>query len=91
MRPHDVIEPRQLDLQHLFVKKQQRSQRLILRGGRHPPLYRQIGQKGLNLRATHLGRVSQPVKADEALDPSQIGFFSPVAEVFEADPLADKV
>ena len=32
LRPHHVLHPRQVPAQHLLVKKQQRRQRLVLRG-----------------------------------------------------------
>ena len=69
---HHLIQPRQLHLQHLFVKVQNRRFGLVLRRCRHLPVYRQVGQKGSHLRRTHLRRVPLIMKQDEAAHPIQI-------------------
>lgn len=87
LRPGDGVHPGQLHAQHLPVQEQQRRQRLPVGADRHPPLARQPGEKGLNLRPTHLGRVTQPVKPDEGAAPVHIGLFGAQAVMQGADAL----
>jgi hypothetical protein len=66
---HHAIQPRQIDLQHLAVKKQQRGQRLVLRRGRHTTDGGEMRQECFDLRAAHLSRMFLAVKENEAANP----------------------
>ena len=50
---YHIADPRQIDIQHAFVEKQQRRQRLALRGGRNIPVLRQVAQEVLHFLAAH--------------------------------------
>jgi hypothetical protein len=48
--------------QHRPVKKEQSCQGLVLGGGAHPLLCRQMAQEGIDLRLPHLARMAHLVK-----------------------------
>ncbi len=77
----DVVHPRKLLPQHLAIQKQQRSQSLILRGGRHSSLAREVGQERNDLLCAHLGRMTLAAPVDEALDPPHIALFGAITIV----------
>ena len=87
----DLVEPGQIDIQHLAVKKQQGRQRLILRRRRHPPLHRKMSQKSLNLDRPHLARVALAVEEDEAFYPLKILCFGADAVMLDAQAIAHLV
>lgn len=91
LRPHHVIEPRQLDFQNLLVEEQQGSQCLPLSGGADITIARQTGQERLDLGLSHLVPVSLVMKQDEALDPVEIGHFGAQAVVLDADASANTI
>lgn len=91
LRPHHVIEPRQLDFQNLLVEEQQGSQCLPLSGGADIAIARQMGQECLDLGLSHLVRVSLVMKQDEALDPAEIGRFGAQTVVLDADASANTI
>src|SRR5437667_3856782 len=84
----DVVEPRELDLEHLAVEEEQRLQGLVLRGGAHLAVHREVGQELLDCGRAELTRVSAPVKADVTPHPLQISLLSAQREVARAHPLA---
>ena len=47
-----------------------------------------MGEKGLDFRCAHFGRVAHVVEVDVALDPMGVGFFRADGVVFEADGIA---
>ena len=61
-RPRHIVQPRQIDAEHLPVKKQQRRERLALGRRRDASIDRQIGKECLHFRPTHLARMSFPVE-----------------------------
>jgi len=64
-----LVEPRQLPPQHMLVQKQQSAARLVLRGGAHPGLHRQGGEKGLHILGPELAWVAFAVVQNESPDP----------------------
>lgn len=68
----DIAQPWQLDLQHISIKKQDRTQSLILGGRRNVALTGEIAEKGCELIATNVTRVALAVKEDEPPDPLDI-------------------
>jgi len=89
LRLLDLVEPRQLGTQHLFVEKEQRALGLILRGCGHPAFDRQRGQERFDVGRPQLGRVAPAMEDDEALDPVAIGLLGADAVMPDPDPLAD--
>jgi hypothetical protein len=78
---YDVVDPLDLDLEHLLVKEGERAERLVLGGSGDVPDCRQVGEKCADLCFTHLGRVPLAMKQDEPLDPAQIGILCAEAVV----------
>ena len=68
---HDSVEPGQFDVQDLLAEKQQRGQSLVLRGGRHLAIDRQVREERLDLCRGHVGRMAHAVEQDEAPRPQQ--------------------
>jgi hypothetical protein len=64
LRALKVIHPLKLLAQNFTVKKNQRAQRLVLRGGRDFFVNRQVIQKLFHLGPAHLRRVPFPMKED---------------------------
>jgi len=63
----------------MAVQKKQRRKRLVLSRGADLLLDGQMGQKGVDLRLGHLGRMADVVEMDESLDPVAIGLLGPAA------------
>lgn len=81
----DVVEPGQVNLQHLAVQEEEGAQRLVLGGGGNSAVDGQGGEKRRDLRGTHLGRVPLAVEEDVALDPLDVGLLRLPAVVAGAD------
>ena len=62
-------------LQNLALEEKQRTEGLILGGGRDVAVNSQVGNESLDFGAAHFFRVAFVVEEDEALDPVQIGVF----------------
>src|SRR5262245_4271291 len=71
---HDVIEPGQLDSEHLAIEEQERAQRLILGGSRHAALDGERAEEARHLWSAELGGMALAVKEDVAPDPGDAGF-----------------
>src|SRR5207253_1771507 len=84
----DVVEPRELDPEHVAVEEEQRLQRLVLRGGAHLAVHREVGQESLDCGRAELTRVPALVKTDVTPHPLQISLLSAQREVARAHPLA---
>ena len=82
----DVIQPGQVYIEHLLLKEKQRRLGLILRGGRHLALHRQIAEECLNLCGPHLFGMPLAVEENEAPRPVRIGLFGADAVVQRPDP-----
>jgi hypothetical protein len=89
--PDDVVEPRQLDAEHLAVEKEQGAQGLVLGGGGDFPLNGERGQEGGDLCGTHLGGVALAVEEDVALDPVDVRLLGAPAVLAGLDGLADAI
>src|SRR4029079_14975055 len=80
----DVLEPRELPIEHAAVQKQQRGERLVLRRRAHPAFCREGAQEALDVRFSELGGVTLLVKEDEATNPVDAGLFGASAVVTPA-------
>ena len=69
---HHLVEPGQIDFQNLLVQVQKCRLGLILRGGGHIALHRQMAQKRLHLRHAHITRVALAMKQHKAARPIDI-------------------
>ena len=76
-RPAELLQPRHVDAEHLAVEKEQRTERLPMRGRGDPPLVGQHHQIGLHLHRAEITRMAQPRPADEAAHPMDIGLLGP--------------
>jgi hypothetical protein len=88
---HEVVEPRQLDTQHVAVEKEQPARRLVLGGRGHVAVDGQRGEEARDLRRAQFGRVSLPVEEDVAADPGNVRFFSAAAVVPCSENVADAI
>jgi len=67
-RTNHAVDVANLFSQHVAVKKQNRIQRLVLRGGAHVPLRGETRKELRNLLFAHLSRVPFLVEKDESFD-----------------------
>src|SRR6185503_7707332 len=87
----DVVEPGELDVEHLPVEKEQRRQRLVLRRGRHLVVVGEGAQEGGDVLAAEIARMALAVEEDETANPVGVSTLGPQAVVVQADVLADGV
>jgi len=73
--PDAVDGARELLLEHLTVKEQERAEGLRLRRGRQVLIHSQVGKKRFDFRYIHGLRMAFIVEEDEAYDPADVGFF----------------
>lgn len=90
-RVADLLQPGQIMAQHLGVEEQQSRQGLAVSRWRHRAVIGQVRQKGFHLRPAHLGRMPQPMKADEGLHPVDVGLLGAQAVMHQAQPFAQLV
>ncbi|MCY1356712.1 hypothetical protein D9M69_431730 [compost metagenome] len=88
---HHVVQPRQFNVQHTLVKKQNRRKRLILRGSGNFSIHRQMRKKPLYLRRSHFRRMTQAMKADEIPHPLHIDILSTDRIMSNADLLTQLI
>jgi len=72
-RAAELAQPRHVDAEDLAVEKEQRAQRLAMRGRRDPALVGEHHQEVLHLSCAEIARMAQPRPADEAAHPIDIG------------------
>lgn len=72
---HELVEPRQVDVQDLAVEEQEGGEGLVLRGRRAAFGDGEVGQEGSDLVGAELARVAHGVEADEAAEPVQVRVF----------------
>jgi hypothetical protein len=72
LRPHHGLDAGERPPEYRFVEEHQRIERLILCGGRHLAVDRQMREEGANLRLGYFPRVPLPMKQDETLDPAEV-------------------
>ena len=89
--PDDLVEPGQVDAEHLAVEKEQGAQGLVLGGGGDLPLNSERGQECGDFRGAHFRRMTLAVEEYVALDPVDIGLLSASAVVAGLDGVADAV
>jgi hypothetical protein len=73
----ELAQPGHLDPEHLAIEKEQRAQRLAMRGRRDTTLVGEHDQEALHLRRAEIARMAQPRPADEAAHPIDIGLLGP--------------
>ena len=88
---HEPVEPWKGRGKNFLVKKQQRSQRLVLRRRGDVARGSKIGQERRYLRRSQLTRVAFSREKYEALDPMEIRLFSPATIVEPADGFTRQV
>src|SRR5580658_9710276 len=71
----DLLHPRQVLIEHLAVKEQQRRKGLLVGRGRDPLLRCEKCQKSLYLASTHFPRVPQPMIHNELPHPIRVSSF----------------
>jgi hypothetical protein len=84
-RPNDPIDVPDVFRQHDSVQKQDRSERLILRGLADVTSGSQRRDELRDVFGAQLGRMPQMVVGDEAADPHRIGFLGPPAGMSHAN------
>ncbi len=81
----------QLDVQHVAVEEQQGIESLVLSGSRYIFILRQVCEKGFNFRYAHFCRVAHMIEEDISLCPKDVGFFSGIRIMFDADSVTQLV
>jgi len=89
--PDDIVEPRELDAEHLAIEKEQGTQSLVLGRGRHLVVNGKGGQECRDLGGAQLSRVALAVEEDVPLDPMDVGLLGATTVVSGADGLADLI
>jgi len=87
-RPHDLVEPAHILLEHRVIQQHKRTQRLALRGGGDAAFHGRMRQARLDLSPAHLARRPGAVKQDETSHPAHRGLFGPQARVAGTHPPA---
>jgi hypothetical protein len=87
----DVAQPTDLLLGHLFVKKKQRAERLILRWSSDMDIACQMRQEFGQLLLRHLGGMAFVVEENEAPNPIYIHLLCPDAEMLSSDYISDLI
>jgi hypothetical protein len=88
---HEIVEPTDLEVQHLAVQEQQRSQCLVLRRRTDGALDCQHGEKGAHLGRTELGWMTLVMKMDVSADPSDVRLLGAITVVIHANGVADLI
>jgi hypothetical protein len=86
-----VVQPRQFDLEHFSIQKQDRVQGLVLSRSGYAASNRKIAQKRRQLRGTHFAWMSFAMKEDEASHPVQISLLGTNAVMADANDLTNLV
>jgi len=84
----NAVEPRQLDVEHVTVEKQQRLQRLVLCRGADCAFDREMRQKLLHLASAELARVPSLVEGDITPQPLQVRLLGTQRQMTRAHALA---
>jgi hypothetical protein len=91
-RTVDVVEPGQIDVEHLAVQEQNGAQRLVVGGGGHMAFGGQHGQKSLDSFGVDLARMPHGTRpagpADEKAHPVPVHLFGSEAIVHVTNALA---
>ena len=89
--PDDVVEPWELDAEHLAIEEEQGAQGLVLGGGSDFVVNGERGQEGGDLGGAHLSRVALAMEEDVTRDPLDVRLLGASAVLPGADGLADPV
>ncbi len=89
--PNDIVEPRQIDAEHLAIEEQQGAQGLVLGGGCHFVVNGERCQERGDVGRSHLSRVALVVEEDVSLDPVDVGLLRAAAVVSGADSIPHAV
>ena len=84
----DLVNVRQIYLEHLTIEKQESRGRYLLSRCRHMAFHCQVRQIGANLHNAHIFGVAFVVKENELANIIEIGLFRLEAIMFEAQNLA---
>jgi len=76
-------------MEHLAIEKEERTERLILRGCGDMLIHSEVREKLAHVMFAHVARMVFFVEKDELLDPADIGFFGSEAIMLAADGLPD--
>jgi hypothetical protein len=79
--PNHIIQPAEVLVKDVAAQKDQRTERLILRRGAHLPVHGQRREKPRNLVLAYLQGMALAMEQDQPLDPADIRFLRPYAEV----------
>lgn len=85
----DMVEPRQVGIQHLPIEKEQGGLGLVLRRRGHVTFDRQMAEKRLDVLGPQNRRMSLAVKMDVASNPVRVSLLGPDAVVLEPDSVAN--
>jgi hypothetical protein len=86
-----LLQPAEVQAEHVAVQKDQRTERLILRRGAYLSVHCQFREKLRDLVRTHLLGMALPVEQDKPLNPTDIRLFRPYAIVPQPDRFPDPV
>src|SRR5260370_22293082 len=86
-RPLDIVNPTHILVEDLLVKKQDRTESLVLRRCRYITNPGQVGEKLRDLRRAHLVGMTQLMEPDEALAAVAIPAFRSHTVVLDAQVL----
>lgn len=87
----DGLDWAEVNTQDFPVEKQQRVKRLVLSGGGHVEIDRQMGEKCFNFRPPHVFWVLFVVEQDEAFNPGNISVFGADGIMPYADGVSDLI
>ena len=90
-RPAEFAQPRHVDAEHFAVEKEQRTQRLAMRGRRDATLVGEHRQERLHLHHAELARMAQTEPAHEVAHPVDVRLLGAQAVVQVAQALAQGV
>jgi hypothetical protein len=91
LRPPDLLEPRQLEVDDFTIEEQQRMQRLAMRRRRDLALGGERSEEPLDLGAADFARMTYAGPSDEEPNPSHMGLLGAQAAVHVPDALAHLV
>jgi hypothetical protein len=91
LRAYEVVEPRDVQFEHVAVEEQERAESLVLGGRRHVVVDRQGAQEGRELGRAHVGGVALAVEKNVAADPRDVGVLGPPAVVAKAEGEANSI
>jgi len=89
--PLDIGEPWHIHIKHFFIKKKQRTHRLILRIASYVSVYRKMRKKAFDLSFAQISRMLLIMKENELTNPVNVGLLSPDAVMAGANFITDPI